>query len=241
VRAITIIIVLSVLGVTLNASAQSDPRALELRERLSKNVADLVIEDITPTPVPGLFEVIHSRGVLYVSEDGRYALSGRLLDLDLRENLTERASSKRRLRELSEVPENQLIVFPATDATKHVLTTFTDIDCPYCRKMHLEMDQMNALGITVRYLLYPRAGMQSESYTKAVSVWCAGDQLSAMTTAKSGRTPKKAECDNPIVQHMALANRLGLTGTPFTITDTGRVISGYMPAARLIESLDADK
>ena len=64
---------------------------------------------------------------------------------------------------------------------------------------------------------------------------------SAMTRAKAGETPEKRSCENPIQEHMALAKQLGLTGTPFTITDTGRVITGYMPADRLIKSLNADK
>ena len=62
-----------------------------------------------------------------------------------------------------------------------------------------------------------------------------------MTKAKSGAMPEKRDCQNPIRQHMALAQRLGLRGTPYTITDTGRAISGYMPAPELFESLEADK
>ena len=124
---------------------------------------------------------------------------------------------------------------------KHTITTFTDIDCPYCRKMHREMAAMNGLGIRVRYLLFPRAGFLSSSYDKAVSVWCAADQRSAMTRAKAGEIPEKRDCDNPVAEHMAIARRLGLTGTPFTITNTGRVISGYRPAQELRESLDADQ
>ncbi len=107
--------------------------------------------------------------------------------------------------------------------------------------MHAEMDELNAKGVRVRYMLYPRAGFPSVSYDKAVSVWCAPDQQAEMTFAKSGAMPEERECPNPIEQHMALAQRLGLRGTPFTITDTGRVIAGYMPASELVESLDSDK
>ena len=40
---------------------------------------------------------------------------------------------------------------------------------------------------------------------------------------------------------MKQARQLGLKGTPFTVTDTGRIISGYMPAKQLLRSLDEDK
>jgi thiol:disulfide interchange protein DsbC len=62
-----------------------------------------------------------------------------------------------------------------------------------------------------------------------------------MTKAKSGAIPEMAVCDNPVREHMALGRRLGLRGTPYTITDTGRAISGYVPAPELFESLEADK
>jgi thiol:disulfide interchange protein DsbC len=90
-------------------------------------------------------------------------------------------------------------------------------------------------------MLFPRAGINSVSYQKAVSVWCAEDQQVEMTKAKSGAMPEKRDCENPVRKHMALARRMGLRGTPYTITDTGRAIGGYVPAPELLESLDADK
>ena len=53
--------------------------------------------------------------------------------------------------------------------------------------------------------------------------------------------PRERDCPNPVQEHMSLARRLGLNGTPFTITDTGRVIAGYMPARKLFASLESDK
>ena len=139
------------------------------------------------------------------------------------------------------MPASRLLVSTGHGSPQHPITTFTDLDCPYCRKMHREMAQMNADGISVRYMLFPRAGIPSASHDKAVSVWCAPDQRKAMTRAKAGEAPETRNCENPIEEHMTLGRQLGLTGTPFTITDTGRVITGYMAADRLIESLDADK
>ena len=43
-----------------------------------------------------------------------------------------------------------MIVYKAAQE-KHVITVFTDITCGYRHKLHEEMKDYNALGITVRY------------------------------------------------------------------------------------------
>jgi thiol:disulfide interchange protein DsbC len=212
-----------------------------LRTALADRFPAVASAEITPTPVHGLFQLSTGARIYYVFADGRHLLSGRLVDLETREDLTERALGDERAELMSSVSDGQTIVFEPPGQTRHTLTVFTDIDCPYCRKLHTEMGMLNDYGIRVRYMLYPRAGVPSTSYDKAVSVWCAEDQREAMNRAKAGEMPPKRECDTPIAGHMALARELGLTGTPFTVTDTGRIVSGYMPAKSLYESLEANK
>ena len=221
--------------------AVAQPELDRLRQSLIARLPVAAFGELAPTPVPGLYQMAVQGQVVYVSADGRYLLSGRLIDLDTGTDLTERVLGLQRSRLLAEVPEEQMIVFEPTGATRHTLTTFTDIDCPYCRKMHSEIDRLNRMGIRVRYMLFPRAGSPSVSYDKAVSVWCAPDQRTEMTLAKRGVMPQKRDCPNPVEEHMAVANQLGLQGTPYSVTDTGRVIGGYLPADALLESLDADK
>ena len=223
-----------------SASASASPEKV-IEAALSRHFPPGAISDVQPSPIAGLYQAVVAGRVFYVSEDGRHIISGRMLSLETRADLTEPVLAEVRLRALDTVPESEMIVFDATTELRHTITTFTDIDCPYCRKMHLEMAALNSAGIRVRYLLYPRAGVGSESHEKAVSVWCADDQQSEMTLAKSGQTPTKRSCANPIEQHMALAGQLGLRGTPFTITDTGRAIGGYVAAAELARGLDEDK
>lgn len=213
----------------------------QLKERLAARLPASTLGKLAPSPLDGIYELNLPGQVVYVSADGRYLISGRIIDLETREDLTERVLAKQRVSALEAMSDDRMIVFDAKEELRHTITTFTDIDCPYCRKMHAEMDELNARGVRVRYMLYPRAGFPSVSYDKAVSVWCAPDQQAEMTLAKRGVMPEKRECQNPIQEHMALAQRLGLRGTPFTITDTGRIISGYTPAAKLVESLDLDK
>jgi len=179
--------------------------------------------------------------VVYISADARYLLQGRLLDLESGTDLTEPVERGERLAIIDRVPESLMLIYEPEGEVRHTLTTFTDIDCPYCRRMHAEMEQLNARGIRVRYMLYPRAGLGSGQHAKAVNVWCAEDRNEALTLAKSGKTLPAADCETPIREHMALAQQLGLTGTPYTITDTGEKISGYAPVDKLVARLDASK
>ena len=104
--------------------------------------------------------------------------------------------------------------------------------------MHKQMKEYNDLGIAFRYLAYPRSGVNTPSYYKAVSVWCAKDKQGAMTKAKSGENLPKAECENPIKAHMDAAKLVGVTGTPTMVLETGRVIPGYVEPKRLIQILE---
>lgn len=196
-------------------------------------------DSIAESQIAGLYQVMYGTEVVYLSSDGKYFISGDLLNLKTRENLSEvaqRSVRKKMVDELKTAP----VTFKAKDE-KHVLKVFTDIDCGYCAKLHREMDQINAKGITVEYLAFPRAGVGSPSYDKIVSVWCAEDQQDAMTKSK-GRQPVEAKkCENPVKQQYELGQALGVNGTPALLTESGQLIPGYMPADRLAAMLDASK
>jgi thiol:disulfide interchange protein DsbC len=212
-----------------------------MREVITKRFPQLRIDHLATTPVGGVYQIGIRNQVLYVSDDGRYLFNGKLIDLDSGVDLSESYLSKSRLAALDYVPEELMIIYEPPKATKYTITTFTDIDCPYCRKMHQEIATLTSHGIRVRYMLYPRAGIGSPSYDKAVSVWCSEDRNEELTIAKQGTVPPKRECENPIEEHMALARQLGLAGTPMTITDTGEQIMGYLPADEMLTKLSAGR
>ncbi len=195
-------------------------------------------EAVTETPVKGIYEVTYGSKLFYVTGDGHHMFTGELFDLNSRTNLTEKKLAGTRLKALRSVDESSMIVYKAKGEEKHVITVFTDIDCGYCRKLHSGMAQMNELGITVRYLAFPRAGVDSPSYNKAVSVWCAKDRNKAMDTAKSGASPEAASCDSPVKQHMEMGKKLGVTGTPALLLEDGTLMPGYLPPQKLSMVLD---
>ena len=107
-------------------------------------------DSITLTAIPGLYEVIVGGQVLYLSEDGRFAVQGDILDLSSRANLSENRRGELREKAIEAVGESNMVVFAPEGAVKHTVTIFTDIDCGYCRKMHSQMADYTCLLYTSR-------------------------------------------------------------------------------------------
>lgn len=194
-------------------------------------------DQILPTPIPGLFEVTFGSQLFYVSEDGRYLIQGNLIDVAARSNLTEARQGELHKVAIDTLGAENMVVFAAAKP-KHTVTVFTDIDCGYCRKLHNEVKEANDLGITVRYLFFPRSGPNTDSYHKAESVWCSDNRQQAMTDAKAGKNLPRKSCANPIEKHMQLVQAFGLQGTPAIVLEDGRVVPGYVPAKQLQAMLD---
>ncbi len=201
------------------------------------------VDAIETTAIDGLYAVREGSRVFYFSSDGRFLIHGEMYDLisGEPENLTEKSLNGVRAKLINTVPEKEFIVFKAKNE-KYKINIFTDIDCGYCRKLHAEMDDYLAAGITIKYLFFPRAGLGSDAYKKAVSVWCADDRNAAITTAKMGTgVLQEKTCKNPVAEHMKLGEKLGVRGTPMMVTATGTVFPGYMPAKQLAKALSAEK
>ncbi len=212
-----------------------------ITEIFSQIVPDRKAEIISPSFIPGMYEVVYGAQVMYMSADARYVIQGDVIDLKNRENITETLRSKQRQRLIKTLDESDMIVFKPKGEEHYRITVFTDIDCGYCRKLHREMADYLAEGITVRYMAFPRSGVNTKSYFKAVNVWCAADKHAAMTKAKAGQSLPKKTCKNPVAEQMALGEDFGVTGTPTIVFDNGEVVPGYVPAIRLHEILEKTK
>lgn len=222
------------------ASAAAEEGAELTREELAAKLNGVDPSDIGDSPVPGVYEVSVGANVAYVTSDGRYLLEGELYDLETSRNLTEQTRAASRVDLLDNVDPGEMIVFsPENGEVKHSITIFTDIDCGYCRQFHREIDQVNALGIEVKYLFYPRTGPDTESWTKADKVWCASDRNAALTRAKLGGNVPDASCaDTPVGEHYDLGQQVGVRGTPAVFSETGELLGGYLPPATLIKRLE---
>jgi len=196
----------------------------------------IAVEDIRPSPVPGLYEVASGTEIGYVSSDGEFYIDGDVFDMKTRSNLTENRRKGARADIVRAIRDDEAIVF-SPKGFVYTINVFTDIDCGYCRKLHAEIDELNRLGVRVRYLMYPRSGPGGEAWQKAVSVWCSANRNDALTRAKRGEAVEAKTCRNPVADQADLGRELGIRGTPGIITEGGDYIAGYMPAPRLVEHL----
>jgi thiol:disulfide interchange protein DsbC len=236
-KKITKIAALSIFGLTTFAAA-ADENAV--RQAFAKSMPEVKLESVKPSEINGLYEVTVGANIFYVSDNGKYLLQGRLIDLESRTDLTEEKLSNTRRQALEKLGVDKMIVFKPKES-KYKVTIFTDIDCGYCRKLHSEIDQYLAEGITIQYVFFPRAGKGSDSYNKAVSVWCSEDRNAALTAAKKGKDPKAQTCDNPVDEHMKLGAEFDVKGTPMIVTEKGNIYPGYLPAKQLAEALKSEK
>ncbi|MBF8292019.1 MAG: thiol:disulfide interchange protein DsbC [Steroidobacteraceae bacterium] len=218
-----------------SAMTETAPKA-DVRAEIARRL-DVKPEEIQPSPIPGLYEVRSGSDVGYVSVDGRFYVNGDIFDMKTRDNLTETARQQGRIDLLAKVTDADAIVFTPQGSVRHTLTVFTDIDCPYCRRMHQEIAELNRLGIRVRYLMFPRSGPDTDSWHKAEAVWCSADRRDALTRAKRGEVVKAPKCKSSIAEQYALGHEMGIRGTPAIITDKGEYVDHYMPAAQLSEYL----
>jgi thiol:disulfide interchange protein DsbC len=141
------------------------------------------------------------------------------------------------VRMLAAVPESDMAIFGPKDP-KYTITVFTDVDCPYCRKLHSEIAEYNALGVRVRYLPYPRTGPNTPSWTRAEQVWCSVDRNAALTRAKLGEDLKTKVCaNNAVARSWELGQQFDVQGTPAIVMADGEMLPGYVPPDALVKHL----
>jgi thiol:disulfide interchange protein DsbC len=211
-----------------------------LVQKLQALRPDIPIERVGVTPIPGIYALELGGGtVFYGTGDGRYLFAGDLYELreDDLVNLAESGRSEMRRELMATVARKDMVIFSPAGPVKAGINVFTDVDCGFCQRLHQEVPKLNEMGIEVRYLAYPRAGVGSRSYQKIVSAWCAEDANTALTKLKAREEIADVDCANPVADQYALGQEMGIAGTPAIILDDGRMLPGYMPAEELAKTL----
>ena len=228
---------LALTGDAVAQPADEDAEIATIKQLLIATQPEMKIGEVTKSPVKGLYEVTIQGGqTIYVTPDARFFIPGDLYEAkdDGLVNLGESKRNVIRKEKIAALDEADMIVYEPTDGKrKATLTVFTDVDCPYCRKLHAEVEALNTMGIAVRYLAFPRTGLNTETHFKMVSTWCAEDRLAMMTSAKRGGEVPKADCKNPVTSQYHLGREVGVTGTPALVLEDGTILPGYVPAATL--------
>ncbi len=234
-----VLVLVFVFGTHADEPLDAENRAL-IDARL--RALELPVIEVKPVELPGFYEVVlDGNQSLYITQDGRHFLTGDLYrmipGLPL-VNVTEQGRNQHRRALIDAVHESEMVVFsPPAEEVKATVNVFTDVDCGWCQKFHREVPELNRLGISVRYLAYPRAGVDSKSYDKIVSAWCSDERQEALTLAKLGEEIEQRTCENPVAAHYRLGREVGVNGTPSLVLGNGRLVPGYLPADKLAQQL----
>ena len=212
-----------------------------VQKAMSVMAPGVKVDAVQASQIPGFYEAVAGGQFVYVTTDGRFLVDGSAYDVAAKRDLTEASRANARRIALSKIGPDKRIVFApqAPVETRHTVTVFTDIDCPFCRRFHEQIAQYNAKGIAVDYLFYPLT-IHPGADAKAIAVWCAKDRANAFTAAMSGQDPGKGTCPNPVAELTQLAQSLGIGGTPTLLAPDGSQLPSQvaMSPDRLAAELD---
>lgn len=226
----------------VGAATGEESDAGSIGEAIKKALPHVPIVSVKAAPVSGLYQVVTKGGeIVYVDKSAKYVFTGDLLKIEgpgKFANLSESVRSEQRVKLISSMDKSGAVTFAAQGEKKGEIYVFTDTDCGYCRKLHMEVPKLTKMGIDVHYLAWPRAGEASGTGKTMANIWCAKDQLGAMDLAKQGQNvPNQEACDTPIKAHLELGVKLGVRGTPAIFLSDGRQIGGYKEAEAIAADL----
>ncbi|WP_347456129.1 DsbC family protein [Acinetobacter thermotolerans] len=195
------------------------------------------ITDIKTTEVPNLYWVsLEGMSSIYATSDGKYIIQGDVIRLGDKQlhNVSETLQSEVNKKLFTSLKKENLLIYPAKGKAKHVIYVFTDVSCPYCHKFHEQMDEMNAKGIEVRYIAWPRG----EQHMPAMeAIWCNEDRRAAFDQAIAGGSITPANCQNPVKDQYQMGLNIGVNGTPGVYSSEGLYLGGYMSTSDLLDRL----
>ena len=190
---------------------------------------------LSESPLPGFRLATSNEGIVHISENGQYVVQGNFNVLELKNGKATDITHKAQMTSLNAL-SNEMIIYPAKQE-KHVVTVFMDITCHYCHILFENVKAYNEEGITLRFLAFPRAGVNTQTAKQMEAIWQAKDRMKALEDAEAGNLPKELKTPNLVKKHYELGIQFGVTGTPYMVTDKGEVIGGYVPAKELAKML----
>ncbi|MCQ1857846.1 bifunctional protein-disulfide isomerase/oxidoreductase DsbC [Haemophilus sputorum] len=190
---------------------------------------------LSESPLPGFRLATSNEGIVHISENGQYVVQGNFNVLELKNGKATDITHKTQMASLNAL-SNEMIIYPAKQE-KHVVTVFMDITCHYCHILFENVKAYNEEGITLRFLAFPRAGVNTQTAKQMEAIWQAKDRMKALEDAEAGNLPKELKTPNLVKKHYELGIQFGVTGTPYMVTDKGEVIGGYVPAKELAKML----
>ncbi|MDP3823613.1 MAG: DsbC family protein [Burkholderiales bacterium] len=225
---------------TLFAHAAVAQEAL-IRKNIAERLPDFPkIDEVTKTPIPGVYELRVGTELVYSDERGEHIIQGALIDTRTGVNLTEARIDKLTAIDFANLPLKDAIVFKqGTGARK--LVVFSDPNCGYCKKFEREILQVK--DVTVYTFLYSILG--GDSPEKSRNIWCAKDSTAVYREwMLNGTVPPRAmaQCDAGALQrNLAMGKKYRVNGTPALVFEDGKRVPGALPPAQIEAQLTASR
>ncbi|MDD3266567.1 MAG: DsbC family protein [Burkholderiales bacterium] len=212
----------------------------QIKTDLVKQVPGLTkIDQVNPTKIDGLYEVVVGRKIFYVSTDGKYAMFGNLVDLDSKQSVTEQRTQEVSKIDFSKLPLDLAVKQVNGDGSRKI-AVFTDPDCPYC-KMFEKQVVSQLTNVTVYSFLFPLP-IHPNAKSDSQKIWCSKDRAATFAAWMQKDTPLPADtsCDTSDLDKVIKIGTdvVGVDGTPTIILSTGEIIPGMLPAEQLNAKLD---
>jgi thiol:disulfide interchange protein DsbC len=212
------------LALGLCAAAMAQGQEAAIRKNLAERLPQMPkIDEITKTPMAGVFELRIGADLYYSDAEGNYLLHGSLIDTKLQRNLTEERQEKLLAIAFADLPLKDAFTIVRGNG-KRKLAVFEDPNCPYCK--HFERDLQKVDNVTVYMFLYPILG--SNSTDKSRDLWCARDKGKTWQDwmVRDQAVPA-ASCDTAAVaRNVEFGKRYRITGTPTLIFANGTRVPG---------------
>jgi thiol:disulfide interchange protein DsbC len=209
-----------------------------IRKNLSERIPQIPkIEEITPTPLAGIYELRLSTNEIYYSDAaGNFLIQGNLIDTKARRNLTEEREAKLSAIDFSTLPMKDAITIVRGNG-KRKLAVFEDPNCGYCKRFERDLAKID--NITVHLFLMPVLG--PGSVEKSRNIWCAKDPAAAWKDMmQKDQTPAPAQCNTAAIdRNLEFGQKYKITGTPTLVAQDGTRVPGAINSAQ-IEKLLAD-
>jgi thiol:disulfide interchange protein DsbC len=222
-------VLLSLFG-SANAMSEKQIRS-ELQKRLGTSAN---VRNITPSPIPGLFEVQINNEILYTDSAAKYLIQGEMIDLATGTNLTSKRQEDVNRIKWSELPQANAIKIVRGNGSRQI-AVFSDPNCGYCKRLEKTLQQLD--NVTIYNYLIPI--LSADSALKSKQIWCAADQQKAWNDwMLANITPSgKSDCANPIDKNMAIAKTYGINGTPTIFFTDGSRFPGAVQLSDIEKKL----
>jgi thiol:disulfide interchange protein DsbC len=203
----------------------------EIQKRLGTSAN---VRNVTPSPIPGLFEVQVNNEIFYTDSNAKYLIQGEMVELASGNNLTTKRQEDINRIKWSDLPQAQAFKVVRGNGSRQI-AVFSDPNCVYCKRLEKTLQQLD--NVTIYNYLIPI--LSADSALKSKQIWCAADQQKVWNDwmlnnlGPSG----KSDCANPIDKNLTLAKNYGINGTPTIFFTDGSRFPGAVQLADIEKKL----